>query len=73
MPSKEIEPAAEAQTPQRAQNTWGPILLAFVVLVVSTIVVVAASMIFRDDVPEGAGPAASSSPSASASPSGSPG
>ncbi len=69
MPSQKSPPAGETPNPERQQNTWGPIVLAFVVLVVSTIVVVAGSLILRDDAPEGAAPGATSSPSASASPS----
>jgi hypothetical protein len=53
----------------RPENTWIPIVLALGVLVFSTIVVVAASLYFRDDPPAGATPAPSASTSASATPS----
>lgn len=67
MPSQKSAPAGESPEPERPQNTWGPIALAFVVLIVSTIVVVAGSLIFRDGAPEGAAPGATTSPSASPS------
>ena len=54
-------------TPAGPQNTWMPILLAFAVLVLSTVVVVAASLYFRDDPPAGAVPAATATASATPS------
>jgi hypothetical protein len=60
-------PNEQTATPAngRPENTWMPILLALGVLVFSTIVVVAASLYFRDDPPAGATPTATATPSTS--------
>jgi hypothetical protein len=56
----------------RPQNTWLPIVLAFAVLVLSTIVVVAASLYLRDDPPAGGAPGTTISPTPSATSSATP-